>query len=66
LAFVVGTLPSCLKKFIILVLQKEGKKNYSLSKSYYLIALKNALAKIVKKILINRISEAIKAHNLLF
>jgi hypothetical protein len=53
LMFIIRTLSSYLKKFITLALQKEGKKNYSLLGSYHLIALKNALMKIVEKILIN-------------
>jgi hypothetical protein len=52
-AFATRMLPSCLKESTTLALQKEGKKNYSLLGSYHLIALKNALVKIVKKILIN-------------
>jgi hypothetical protein len=65
LIFIIRTLSSYLKEFIILALQKEDKKNYSLLGSYHLIALKNVLMKIVEKILINRINEAIEAHNLL-
>jgi hypothetical protein len=53
LMFIIKTLSFYLKKFITLALQKESKKNYSLLSSYHLIALKNALVKIVEKILIN-------------
>jgi hypothetical protein len=53
LAFAARTLPSCLKESTTLALQKEGKKDYSLLDSYHLIALENALAKVVKKILTN-------------
>jgi hypothetical protein len=65
LTFITKTLSSYLKESIILALQKEGKKDYSLLSSYRLIALENALVKVVKKILVNRISEVVEAHNLL-
>ena len=64
-AFAAGTLPSCLKESTTLALRKEGKKDYSLPGSYRPIALENALAKVVEKILANRISEAAETHNLL-
>jgi len=38
------------KKYIIVVLYKMGKKNYSLLSSYKLITFKNMLAKVFKKI----------------
>jgi hypothetical protein len=53
LAFIIRMLSFYLKESIILALQKEGKKNYFLLSSYHLIAFKNALMKIVEKILIN-------------
>jgi hypothetical protein len=53
LIFIIKMLSFYLKKFITLALQKEDKKNYSLLDNYHLIALENALVKIVKKILIN-------------
>jgi hypothetical protein len=48
-----------------LTLYKKGKKDYSLSGSYHLIALKNILIKVVKKVLINRLSLTTKEHSLL-
>jgi hypothetical protein len=65
LMFIIRTLSSYLKESTTLALQKEDKKNYSLLGSYHLIALENALMKIVEKILINWINKAIKAYNLL-
>jgi hypothetical protein len=65
LLFIIRTLSFYLKEFTTLALQKEGKKNYSLLDSYHLISLENTLVKIVKKILINQINEAIKTYNLL-
>jgi len=38
-----------LKKKLIMVLRKEGKKNYFLLNSYKLITFKNMLVKILKK-----------------
>ena len=35
----------------IITLYKEGKKDYSILGSYYLIILKNSLAKLIKKVL---------------
>ena len=54
-----------LKKFITVVLHKEGKKDYSFLGSYRLITLKNTLAKILKKYIANIISEAAEEHRLL-
>jgi len=54
-----------LKEFITMVLYKEGKKNYSLPGSYRLIALKNTLAKVLKKHVANIISKAAEEYRLL-
>jgi hypothetical protein len=48
-----------------LALRKEGKKDYSLLGSYHLIALENTLAKVVEKVLTNRLSLATEEHSLL-
>ena len=48
------------KEIIIVILQKANKKDYFLPKSYWLVALKNILGKILKKIVVKRIQEAIK------
>jgi hypothetical protein len=48
-----------------LALRKEGKKDYSLSGSYRLIALENTLIKVVEKVLMNRLSLVVEEHNLL-
>jgi len=53
------------KKFIIIMLRKEGKKDYSLLSSYRLIALKNILVKVLEKYIVNIISEAVKEYKLL-
>jgi len=43
------TIPKSLKESIIIILYKEGKKNYSLLCSYRLITFKTTLAKVLKK-----------------
>jgi hypothetical protein len=48
-----------------LALYKKGKKDYSLLGNYHLIALENILAKVVKKVLMNRLSLVVEEHNLL-
>jgi hypothetical protein len=60
-----GTLLKSLKESIIIALRKEGKKDYSLPRSYRPIALENTLTKVVEKALANRLSAAVKKHALL-
>ena len=50
-----GKLLKCCKVTTIIVLQKVNKKDYSLLKSYRLIALENTLGKLLKKIVVERI-----------
>jgi hypothetical protein len=52
-------------ELMTLALHKEGKKDYSLLSSYRLIVLKNILIKVMKKVLANRLSLAMKEHDLL-
>jgi len=58
-------IPKNLKKFIIVVLYKKGKKNYSLLDSYKLIVFKNILAKVLKKHIANIMSKASEKYKLL-
>ena len=52
-------IPTRLKESTIIILRKNKKKDYSLLSSYRLIALENTIAKVIKKIIANRImSEA--------
>ena len=44
-----GIIPQQLKKSIMIVLHKEGKKDYSLSGSYRPITLENTLVKVLEK-----------------
>ena len=60
-----GTLPASFKESTTVVLRKEGKKDYSLPSSYRPIALENTLAKLVEKVIANRILEAAEEHGLL-
>jgi hypothetical protein len=60
-----NTLLKSLKELIIIALQKEGKKDYSLPESYHLIALENTLTKVVEKALTNRLSAVVEKYALL-
>ena len=64
-AFAYGALPASYKESITLALRKGGKKDYSLPSSYRPIALENTLAKVVEKVLANRIAIAAEEHGLL-
>ena len=55
-----------LKEFIIIVLRKEGKKDYSFLGSYRLIALENTLAKILEKYIANIMLKAVEKYKLFF
>jgi hypothetical protein len=64
-AFASGTLSDRYKELVTIVIRKKSKKNYSLPSNYRPIALKNTLAKVVKKILTIRLSRAAEEHRLL-
>ena len=53
------------RKSIIIALRKSQKKFYSLAASYRLIALLNTISKLMKFILVRRISFLTKKHDLL-
>jgi len=63
--FTNGIIPESLKESIIIVLYKEGKKDYFLLDSYRLITLKNTLAKVLKKYIANIILKAAEKYRLL-
>jgi len=63
--FASGIILKHLKEFIIVVLCKEKKKNYSLLNSYRLITLKNMLVKVLKKYVANIMSKAAEEYKLL-
>jgi len=62
--FINRIISKSLKEFIMVVLRKEGKKNYSLLSSYRLITLKNILTKVLKKYIANIISKAVEKYRL--
>jgi len=63
--FASGIILKRLKEFIIIVLCKEKKKNYSLLSSYKLITFKNTLIKVLEKHVVNIMSKAVKEYRLL-
>ena len=63
--FAEGKLPDQFKESITITLRKEGKKDYSVPGAYRPIALENTLAKVVEKVLANRLSHAAEEHALL-
>jgi hypothetical protein len=58
-------LPACYRESTTITLRKEGKKDYSLPNAYRPIALENTLAKVVEKVLANRIGDAAETQGLL-
>ncbi len=54
------------QELIIIILQKNRKINYLLLSSYYLIALKNTIIKLLKKLIAEWIAETIKIYNFFF
>ena len=54
-----------MQKSTTIALYKEGKKNYFILDSYYLIVLENLLAKLIKKVLAIVITEVVEEYNLL-
>ena len=65
-AFIYSLLLIYYKELITIILYKEGKKNYLLPESYRLIALKNMLIKIIKKILATCLNCTAEKYSLLF
>ena len=63
--FTNGTILKSLKKSIMVILHKEGKRNYSFLSSYRPIILKNTLTKVLKKYVANIILKAVKEYKLL-
>jgi hypothetical protein len=64
-SFEVGHFPSTFRRTTTVVLQKEGKKDYSLPGSYRPIALENTLSKVVEGFVTTQITCALEEHNLL-
>lgn len=60
-----GQLPPKLKESHTVVLRKERKQDYSLPSSYRPIALENTIAKLLEKIIADRLAQAAEEHQLL-
>jgi hypothetical protein len=53
------------RAIIIFILYKEGKADYLYLGSYYPIALKNTLNKILERVIVDYIADIAKEHALL-
>ena len=62
--FTNGIIPESLKKSIMVILRKKGKKYYSLLNSYRLVALENMLTKVLEKHVANIILKAAEKYGL--
>ncbi len=60
-----GNIPISFKESITATIKKERKGDYTLPSSYRPVALENTLAKVIEKVMANRISDAAEEHNLL-
>ena len=60
-----GTIPPCLKDSYTIALHKPSKKDYSLPSTYRPITLENTLAKVIEKILVERIADIAEKYELL-
>jgi len=63
--FAAETLSLRYRESTIIALRKKSKKNYTISDSYRLITLKNTLAKLIKKVLAEIITDAAEENDLL-
>jgi len=60
-----GSIPSRFKESTTIVLRKDQKPDYSLPGSYRPIALENTLAKLIERIVAQRIADAAEKHAIL-
>ncbi len=63
--FTSGATPESFRESTTVVLRKERKRDYSLPSSYRPIAFGNTIAKLMEKLVAERIADATEAHNLL-
>ena len=63
--FAIGYYLRLKRAIIIIILRKKGKVNYSLLGSYWPIALKNTLSKILKRVIVECIADIAKEYALL-
>ena len=60
-----GAVPEAFNETTTAILRKERKDDYTLPGSYRPIALENSLAKLVEKVVVDRITSAVEEYNLL-
>ena len=63
--FAIGHYPRLGKAMTTVVLCKEGKVDYSIPGSYHFIALENTLSKILKKVIMDCMTNMAEKHALL-
>src|SRR6266571_3344021 len=63
--FAIGYYPRLGRSITTVVLQKEGKADYSILKSYRPIALKNTLSKILERVIVDCIADTVEKYALL-
>ena len=63
--FIIGYYLRLGRAIIMFILCKKGKANYLFLGSYHLIALKNTLSKILKKVIADYITDTAKKYTLL-
>src|SRR6266436_8592247 len=63
--FAIGYYPRLGRSITTVILQKEGKADYSILGSYRPIALENTLSKILEKVIADRIVDTAKEYALL-
>ena len=63
--FIIGYYLKLKRVMTTFILYKEGKADYLLLGSYRLIALKNTLSKILKRVIVNRTADTAKEYALL-
>jgi hypothetical protein len=60
-----GEMPPDFKESLTIILKKEGKSDYTLPKSYRPIALENTLAKILEKVIANKLAKLALDYSLI-
>jgi len=63
--FIIGYYLRLRRSIITVVLRKKGKVDYLILGSYYSIALKNTLSKILKRVIADHIADIVEEHALL-
>ena len=63
--FIIGYYLRLRRAIIIFILYKEGKADYLFPKSYHPIALENTLSKILKRVVVDYITDIAEKYTLL-